>query len=370
MFIYSDKIGRFNKFEIIRGLAVMPNFLSSVYEMHRNIYSDKNDTKRKVNVEINIPDKGVDNNTGLLVLLSGYGSDMESHLFKKMRIQFCERYNLITMQCDYFGSKYMDSVIPVEVNAVLNMKNIIKGRFEYKVETLETETEFNDMGIMQALDIVSSTLQCINELTQKGYFFNKNRIILFGVSHGAYLAHLSNVICPGLFSCIIDIASCIQPSFLKKTRELTCKNNKIEAVIKIEQFLNKNPQYRYNDLLYDLEFLYRGWENICKIIAIQGTEGKMVDAKEKQSFINKVNNAELLLIKPEDVDGVLFQNSDNGLEIDYFVLFETLMPMIDKILKGQSMELNIRNNVVIGDERASIILSYKDYLPFLEHISI
>ena len=41
-----------------------------------------------------------------------------------------------------------------------------------KMNGFESEDEFNDMGLMQALDIVSTTICAIYEIINKGYVFN------------------------------------------------------------------------------------------------------------------------------------------------------------------------------------------------------
>ena len=47
----------------------------------------------------------VNENTGMLVLIPGYGGNIDSHVFRKMREVFAEQYNFITVQCDYFGNR-------------------------------------------------------------------------------------------------------------------------------------------------------------------------------------------------------------------------------------------------------------------------
>ena len=41
---------------------------------------------------------------------------------------------------------------------------------------------------------------------------------------------------------------------------------------------------RYNEKLYSLPFLYKNRKNMCKIIAMQGTEDWMVDAENKEIY--------------------------------------------------------------------------------------
>ncbi|WP_432653620.1 DUF2920 family protein [Roseburia inulinivorans] len=56
--------------------------------------------------------------------------------------------------------------------------------------------------------------------------FNTNKIILFGTSHGVYLAHLANVICPDLYTVMIDISCYLTPYYMYHNRQVDCKTKK------------------------------------------------------------------------------------------------------------------------------------------------
>lgn len=347
--------------------------LETIYcKAHNNIYNDRghlNYSKRDVRVELGIPDKGTNENTGLLILIPGYGGSIDSHVFKKMREEFCEEYNLVTMQCDYFGNRYMSAENPIEVRKIFEINKIEKGYFIYKDDLGESIDEFNDMGIMQALDIVSSTLNILFLLRDRKHIVNTKKIILFGVSHGAYVAHLANLICPNLFTYILDISAYIKPYYLDVIRAQFIKNERIECQIVKEQFINNNPQYRYNEKLYDLDFLYSRTKNRCKIIALQGTEDPMVKAQEKVSFINGIENAEIMLIGQEDVDGVLCKNAQHGLGLDFFEFFKIMMPLLEEIKRASSCEINIPKEIVLGDDETHMIVNYREGLPQLIDIT-
>ena len=68
----------------------------------------------------------------------------------------------------------------------------------------EDLTNFNDMGIMQALDNISAIVTVIEIIKDNGYKFDESKIIIYGHSHGAYLGYLCNAFAPNLFSMIID----------------------------------------------------------------------------------------------------------------------------------------------------------------------
>ena len=335
------------------------------FAAHRNIY-DREETSnyetRHIRTEISIPDC-VNKDTGMLILVPGYGGNIDSHVYKKIRKNLADQYNLIIIQCDYFGNCCMAETFPAELNKVLD--NIVKADIIYREDLHETVKEFNDMGFMQALDIVSSTLCSIEVINKKGYTFNSNRVYIFGPSHGAYLAYLANAMCPGLYSALIDVSAYLSPYYMFNSRiTLTSFNSGSIQVRVVREYLIKNyEQMRYNEKLYSLPFLYKNRKNMCKIIAMQGTEDWMVDAEEKKNFISNIDYADILMITPEDVDGILCKNAEHGLGIDFFELFKIIIPVLDEGVREQKQYIDLPQKVKVGDDETHIIISYESGLP-------
>lgn len=111
---------------------------TSVYvEAHPNIYTGK---KRSLRVDYAVPDTGI-TVEGMLLLVPGYLGHIDSRVYKKMRSRFADQYQLVVVQCAYFGQEFMQKPehYPVENGrAVLH----------------ESVDAFNDMGWMQMLDLV------------------------------------------------------------------------------------------------------------------------------------------------------------------------------------------------------------------------
>lgn len=42
-----------------------------------------------------------------LLLIAGFGASANSKAYKKMREKFSDVYNLVTIQCDYFGCEFI-----------------------------------------------------------------------------------------------------------------------------------------------------------------------------------------------------------------------------------------------------------------------
>ena len=86
-------------------------YVSLELEGHCNIYRsgiyEEIQLSRKIRTDLVFPQKGIDENTGVLMLITGYGATIDSHVFEKMREKFSNLYNMVVTQCDYYGSKYM-----------------------------------------------------------------------------------------------------------------------------------------------------------------------------------------------------------------------------------------------------------------------
>ncbi|WP_223869599.1 DUF2920 family protein [Paenibacillus sabuli] len=108
---------------------------------------------------------------------------------------------MVTIQCDFFGWEFMQSVS-------LN----------------ETVSNFNDMGIMQALDNITAVIIVSEFIKDNNLKFNAKKIIADGQSHGAYLAFLCNRFAPNLFSLIIDNSAWIVPAYLTLNRRIIYKH--------------------------------------------------------------------------------------------------------------------------------------------------
>ena len=106
-----------------------------IFKAHNNIYieqPEENYRTREIRTEMVFPDC-VNENTGMLVLIPGYGGNIDSHVFRKMREVFAEQYNFITVQCDYFGNRFMDSNEPEEMRLIADMKNIVNAEIYYRM---------------------------------------------------------------------------------------------------------------------------------------------------------------------------------------------------------------------------------------------
>lgn len=131
-----------------------------------------------------------------------------------MRNLFSDQYNLVTVQCDYFGWEFMQEAKNItfkwdkykiqeqfkreEVGYIYQDENIFERLMEVasnnkvnipaKEDLKESLGNYNDMGLLQVLDNISSVISVIEIIKDNGFEYNKDKIILYGHSHGAYLS--------------------------------------------------------------------------------------------------------------------------------------------------------------------------------------
>lgn len=312
-------------------------------EAHPGIYDPK---LRKMDVFYSIPENGIDNNTGVLLLISGFSANAHSKVYQKMRNRFADKYNLLTVQCNYFGWEFMqgENLLPNLVldsieqfqycsaedylivwnnfNQIEKLVPIAKKynkKIELKAEIMESWSYFNDMGIMQAIDNITAVFYVMNLLKKEGFSLNPMRCVVYGHSHGGYLAHLCNLFAPNFFSLLLDNSGWVIPAYLRHERILKYENYQIIF------------RYLVHDLVqdtecYNLQYLYAQMSNRCRIIAFHGINDRLVDFSTKKTMINRIPHALFYPVYSEDIweDGA-FRSTGHGLDADFIKVFEAVM---------------------------------------------
>ncbi|MEG2337704.1 MAG: DUF2920 family protein, partial [Clostridium sp.] len=104
---------------------------SSIYKKD---YLENNYTERKLKVYFSTPDHEVNEQTGILLLIPGFGANANSNVYKKMRKEFADKYNLVTIQCDYFGWEFMQS----------DYSNLMLETEEYDTDDIRIRNEYSN----------------------------------------------------------------------------------------------------------------------------------------------------------------------------------------------------------------------------------
>lgn len=361
---------------------------------HNSIYEKsnyENYKRRKFKIYFSIPEN-TNKETGLLLFISGFGAQASSKVYSKMRKEFSDKYNLVTLQCDYFGYEFMQDsaniIIPdIDIDILKNIfstEDFIryeKGGYKFSelleisknyelqidmdVDLKDEDTlNFNDMGIMQAIDNIASVLYVMNILYNNNYVFNAKKIIIYGHSHGAYLSYLCNAFAPTLFSSIIDNSSWLLPVYLKQDRILTIKEGK--------RYINKHFNYLARKLIkdykiLDLNYLYNSFENKCKIISFHGDKDNLIGIEEKKLFCGSIKNCSLNIITKDCVDNNIFKSNDHGLGADFINLFEKVNKNYDlNEVIDSAFQLN--NLIKFNTQNYIYTIDYTDVLPKVELI--
>lgn len=183
----------------------------------------------------------------------------------------------------------------------------------------ESYKDFNDMGLIQAIDNLTAVNAVMEILNENNLKFNANKIIAYGNSHGAYIGYLCNAFAPSLFSTIIDNSSYIYPVYLDQNRLIRTKYNKLNIFIKYDYLINKIV---FDKDIYKLNNVYKQFQNMSKIIAFHGTRDDLINHRVKIQFLSKVKNSNIEIIDEKKIDGIIFKENVHGLGADYLELFE------------------------------------------------
>ena len=349
-------------------------------------YKVKQDKERKIKTYYSLPSNGVNEDTGILLFIAGFNANSNSKIYKKMRNKFADEYNLVTIQCDYFGWEFMQGYNEIKapkidkdifdmftkneineffVNNKLDFNKFLEIAAHYNI-ILELEANgnensknFNDMGIMQAIDNITAVLSVINTLNNNGYIFNKNKIILYGYSHGAYLSYLCNAFAPTLFTLIIDNSSWLYPMYIYNKRTIFGTVGKLNIKINFDYLAKKIIK---DTKILDLKWLYSNFENNCNIISYHGISDELISNLDKKEFCNNIKKCKYQEISENKIDNVIFKSTSHGLDADFIKLFEYTMRNGDiKFEKSNSLEL--LDEVIFCTEKNKYIINYCNLIP-------
>ncbi len=345
---------------------------------HPNIYTGGHG--RELRIDFCIPQEGVNKNTGLLIFVPGFGGNIDSKVYKKMRGIFADKYNVVTIQCDYFGNKFMQDVNSFNVDKTdlrrwltvdeIKLIELDTGKLEYflkgknavlhnKYGLNETIDEFNDMSFMQAIDILTAVETVKVILKDNNLNFNSERTIGYGHSHGAYLLHLSNILSPDIYSLIIDNSAWVEPAYLYSNRYLHNSYKGIKVVTEIE-YLGKN--LIINKKCLHLKKLYNSYTGSTQIITFQGDNDHLVNHLEKRGIIENISNSTFILVTKYDVDRQKYKSNTHGLEADFLKLFDYALSFENP--KTNSMELE--KDYMVHLDGVKVNINNSEGLPVFE----
>lgn len=334
--------------------------------------------ERTCKIYFSEPETGVKPDTGILLLISGYGGEANSNVYKKMRRVFADQYNLVTVQCDYFGWEYMQvksvkftaeilqqNLTSEELKLLLNdpskLDDIMTGKdVILPVKQDETLSNFNDMGLVQAMDHLIAMKVIDDILTQNNLVYNKRRIIVNGMSHGAYIAYMCNALMPGVFTTIIDNSGYLYPEYMEKTRTVMRRISDKYTIAMCYDYLIK--QIVFDKEIYRLPYCYSQISNQAHIISFHGISDNMTTFENKLRFLDGISNVDCKIITEQDVDHEIFANTEHGLGADFLKLFSYVMDNYNTISEYEGMCFK---NHTLQTKNYRYIISNEDGIPLL-----
>ena len=345
---------------------------------HPSVYSTKD---RKYNIYFSVPDKGVNADTGILLFIAGFGGNANSNVYKKMRNNFSDKYNLITIQCDYFGYEFMQggsnlildiSKIKIiesqygfsfgnynDINKIINAAKYYNFMIPLIEKMNESLDNYNEMGLIQAIDNISAIISVIEIIDDNGYIFNKNKILIYGDSHGAYLGYLCNALAPTMFSLIIDNSAWLRPNYLYENRYLYKFGDGVNFSIEFDYLAKK---LEFDSDILDISYLYKKFENKCSIVCYHGTEDNLISNLDKIKLKNFIKNFYYHEIDKNSVDNKIFKNNNHGLGADFVELFDFTFNKYKYIEKTYD---NIIKNLVYKTKNHEYVIDYSEKVPKL-----
>ncbi len=212
----------------------------------------------------------------------------------------------------------------------------IKEEVTLKAILTPTNGDYQNFGLMQALDHI----YVIDDLIKRGS--RTSNIILFGSSHGGYIAHMVAKLAPNTIRLIIDNSSYISPppNYLGIGPEYKIKYDKI--IIACSVFSKWQRQIAYapnyygigNHLIRDvansehLEIISRYTTRPVKVRAFQWDGEDYIshpEDKEHQEQQYQENGFDYELNLVKRADDAIFRKLEHGLDADLFKLLKNAL---------------------------------------------
>lgn len=177
-----------------------------------------------------VPDAGVNEDTGLIFFVDGYGGHPSGNYNAKLRPYLANRYNCLVVNLEYFDisvKKHDTSKYTLDDNFIGCFESVYKTKlpdmsaysdytvlksiaqlmaqsgvqvFHPSVRAIyQPEIAYQSFGLLPALDHLSVLSELLNMAN-----INKKRLFILGTSYGGYIATLIGKLSPNTFSMIVD----------------------------------------------------------------------------------------------------------------------------------------------------------------------
>ncbi|MBF0106237.1 MAG: DUF2920 family protein [Deltaproteobacteria bacterium] len=342
----------------------------------------ENNIKRKpFEYYVRHPASGINEDTGLIFCICGYGSAPESSYEKDtLRPYLADKYNCLTIGVNYFGCHikyhYTRMVIheffdrlrqhhnvtgidnPDQLEGYELFCSLCPSLLSNGIKRLHPEClvgayspgEYTNFGLLPAID----HLHVLGEIFKK-YKINKDRVYALGTSYGGYIVLMMAMMAPQTFSLIVE-----NSGFSLTETDIFGHNNKqllanwvtINGVEVLQTEIGlwsqdpESPHYfaPHNEQIRNL-LIEEHWNPIRTCFYGYHCEAdKLASVKNKihlYQMLKKKTRAHLLVINEDNIDGRLFRSLDHGANASDRGLFDL---SYEKHLSAESTQQGVPND--------------------------
>lgn len=202
-------------------------------------------------------------------------------------------------------------------------------------------SDYESFGTLGALD----HLQVYADMVRRGIPFDRNRVVAFGTSHGAYLAMMLLKFAPHTLSAVIENSCWVHAIETEMNNLWQPHRHYFDASGVRVHYSNHSPWTRddpsepgclkpHHLAIRDLrEDHYDGAEGTA-VISYHGIDDQMIPAALKQQFWDILAprlDLSATMVTADRVDGRLFKNTKHGLDASLIGLFDDALARLGAI---------------------------------------
>ncbi len=300
------------------------------------------------------PEGGLNDQTGLILAIEGYGSRPNSDYAIKLRHYLAGKYNCLCVTVGYFGQsvKYHRSLAP-HPDFFVNLKRhhgvslavpksaditdvlyrLAEALVAMGITTLDPSCrvirqcgEYQSFGLLPAID----HLQVMHEILCR-YSILKSRIYVLGSSYGGYIALLLGKFAPNTFRMIIDNSgfSCADNGVFGDS-SFSAQIGPLKLIGHEPMVWSREPHdphcfSRHHALIRDLRVEEHMRSSATRYYCIHYVGDTVAPFADKQAFVKQMHRfaaIELETVTETDIDGSLYKEPIHGMRASLRQLFD------------------------------------------------
>lgn len=368
----------------------------------------EDDFQRKFDIYIQEPDN-IDENTGLILVIDGFGGMASSQQMSDLRNFLCNKYNVIALSVNYLGvrtkamksmqlvlnkeildkieslmtdeqidhwikrqDKSLDAILGYFPNQDLMQHGIIFKRVLNINEDRSLVRDYIDFGYIQTMDCLYGV-----KFVLDNYNLNKNRLFIYGISYAGYIAQMCAKFAPATFSLIVDLSGYALAEnilvFPNAIRSFTQKKTLFGTIEESFYSKDKSSKFAFTDDMAEIRKLSSKHHIKTmakyfdgKIVMFHGDKDILVNIETKKQLHNMYQDANidsnLLIFSAKDIDGDIIKSDGHCMNADVKKLFEKYMS--DEVLKerenNKSTDFDLQHSISYSCKKKKYVISYEN----------